>query len=103
MEHSKKYIEEQNRILKELYSWNDAERAINAPISDNTRATLYFKGRVQDVVSTLYSIHELFYGGVDNDTCEEFYNATSKLNELADKYIIESISESMGSSDFKEI
>lgn len=103
MEFSKEYIEKKQQVLNELYGWNDAERAKNAPISESTRATLYFKGMVQDVISTLYSIHELFYGEVDNDTSEEFHKATLKLNELADKYIIETINENMGSRDFKEI
>lgn len=103
MEFSKEHIEKTKRVISELYGWNNAEQAKYAPISESTRATLYFKGMVQDVISTLYSIHELFYGEVDDDTSKEFYEATSKLNGLADKYIIETINANMSSRDFKEI
>lgn len=104
METSKEDIEKRHEnVMKELYSWDAAERARNATISEETRATLYLKGKIQDIVSALYSVHEMFYTEVDAKTSNEFYEATSKLNELADKYIIISITDQMGDIGFREI
>ena len=88
--------EKRKNILKELYSHNLAERITNMPISENTRAALYFKGKVQDVLDTLFSLHYLIYREPDDKTTEMFCKAGEMLNELADKYIIESISDNIG-------
>lgn len=96
MEFSKEYIEKQNRILNELHSHNLADRMKTMPISDNTRAALYFKGKVQDTIDTLFSLHELMYSITDDDTSEEFVKAGRALHEIADKYIIDCINENIG-------
>lgn len=88
--------EERAQMLKELHSHNLADRITNMPISENTRAALYFKGKVQDVIDTLFSLHYLIYREPDDKTTEMFCKAGEMLNELADKYIIESISDNIG-------
>ena len=103
MKHSKEYEQKRNEILKDLYGWNDAQRVKNAHISCSTQATLYLKCMIQDVLSTLYSLHELLYGTMDDKTRIEFCRAVSKLNKIADRYIIKSISENIGYRDFDEI
>ena len=65
------YEEKKKNTLKELYGHNLAERIINMPISENTRAALYFKGKVQDVLDTLFSLHRLIYTEADDETARE--------------------------------
>lgn len=89
------YEETQNIILKELYSHNLADRITKMTISEQTRAALYFKGKVQDVLQTLFSLHYLIYGEADDETAGEFCEACRKLNEIADNYITCSINENI--------
>lgn len=95
--------EKRENILKELYGHNLAERITNMPISENTRAALYFKGKVQDVLDTLFSLHRLVYGEPDNEATFEFCDACKKLNEIADEYITNSINENIGFRNVSEI
>lgn len=95
--------EKRENILKELYGHNLAERMTNMPISENTRAALYFKGKVQDVLDTLFSLHRLIYSEADDETAREFCNACERLNEIADEYITNSINENIGFRNASEI
>lgn len=95
--------EKRKNILKELYGHNFAERIINMPISENTRAALYFKGKVQDVLETLFSLHRLVYGEPNDEETFEFCDACKKLNEIADEYITNSINENIGFRNASEI
>lgn len=97
------YEEEKKNTLKELYSYNLAERITNMPISENTRAALYFKGKVRDVLDTLFSLHRLIYTETDNEKENEFCDTCERLNEIADEYIINSINENIGFRDMIEI
>ncbi|MBD8001049.1 hypothetical protein [Phocaeicola faecium] len=97
------YEETQKNILKELYSHNLADRITKMPISENTRAALYFKGKVQDVLDTLFSLHTLLYGEVDEEKASEFCDACMNLNKMADKYIIDSIDGKIGFRNQTEI
>lgn len=97
------YEETQKNILKELYSHNLADRITKMPISEHTRAALYFKGKVQDVLETLFSLHTLLYGEVDEETASEFCNACKNLNEIADWYITDSINGKIGFRNQTEI
>ena len=95
--------EKRKNILKELYGHNLAERMTNMPISENTRAALYFKGKVQDVLDTLFSLHRLIYSEADDETARKFCNACERLNEIADEYITNSINENIGFRNASEI
>lgn len=97
------YEEKKKNTLKELYGHNLAERIINMPISENTRAALYFKGKVQDVLETLFSLHRLMYKDVDDKTTDRFCEAYKNLNEIADEYITNSINENIGFRNVSEI
>lgn len=66
MEESKK-----QELLKELRSWNLADRITEMPIGENTKAALYFLGKVQDLSQTLYTLHALFYGDADDETSDK--------------------------------
>lgn len=90
-----KSVEKEN-VLKDLYGHNLAERMTKLPISENTRAALYFKGKVQDVLETLFSLHRLIYTEADDETAREFCDACERLNEIADEYITNSINENIG-------
>ena len=95
--------EKRKNILKDLYGHNLAERMTKLPISENTRAALYFKGKVQDVLDTLFSLHRLIYSEADDETAREFCDACERLNEIADEYITNSINDNIGFSDVSEI
>lgn len=95
--------EKRKNMLKELYGHNLAERIINMPISENTRAALYFKGKVQDVLETLFSLHRLIYTEADDETAREFCDACERLNEIANEYITNSINENIGFRDMVEV
>lgn len=95
--------EKRKNILKELYGHNLAEQMTKLPISENTRAALYFKGKVQDVLDTLFSLHRLIYEEADNETAKEFCDACERLNEIADEYITNSINENIGFRNVSEI
>ena len=97
------YEETQKNILEELYSHNLADRITKMPISEHTRAALYFKGKVRDVLDILFSLHNLLYGEVCEEKASEFCEACRNLNEIADKYIIESIDENIGFRNMAEI
>lgn len=99
MTHEEKRV----NILKELYGHNLAERITNMPISENTRAALYFKGKVQDVLETLFSLHRLMYTETDDETAKGFCEACRKLDEIADEYITNSINDNIGSRNVSEI
>ena len=103
MDFSKEYAENRNKILKELYSWNCAERTKHSPISDNTHAALYVKGLIKDVLSGLYSIHGLIFGEVDDNTADRFIEAIIPIEKIADEYVVRSIDENMSCIDFEEI
>ena len=100
---AKEYEEGRNEILKELYGWNLAERIATMPISKETQAAFYFKAKVRDVTDTLYSLHDLIYGTIDNKKRSELYNAVEKLDKLADEYIVCSINENLGFRNVTEI
>ena len=96
------YEKNREKMLAELYSWNMAARVRTAPISQNTRAALYVKGLVNDILQSLYILHALFVGEHD-DVGDEFVNAVEPIEKIVDRYIIESINENMSFRDFKEI
>lgn len=95
--------EKQKNILKELYGHNLAERITNMPISEKTRAALYFKGKVQDVLETLFSLHRLMHEDVDDKTADKFCEACRNLDEIADKYITDSINDNLVFRNVSEI
>lgn len=99
----KEYLEKQSRIISELHNINNAEFTKTLPLGENTRAAIYFKAKVNDVLSALYTIHELLYGEVDIKTGCEFVDAAQPLMDYADKYIIESISDNIRFRDPTEI
>lgn len=78
-----------------MYGHNLAEQITNMPISEKTRAALYFKGKVQDVLETLFSLHRLMYKDVDDKTTDRFCEAYKNLNEIADEYITNSINDNI--------
>ena len=95
MTYSKERQEERSEILQELYNHNLAEQMTKMPISENTRAALYFKGKVQDVSNTLFSLHKLMFTYTDDETSDKFCQACRELNEIADEYIAISINENI--------
>lgn len=101
--HAKEYLEEQDRISKELYSRNCAERTKTIPIGNNTHAALYVKGLLQDLHSALFLLHELIYGEVDDKTGDRFSDVTTPIEEIVNQYLLDSISENMSFRDFKEL
>lgn len=101
--HSTEYIEEQNRILEELYGQNCAERTKTIPIGQNTHAALYVKGLVQDLQGALFSLHELVYGVIDDEVGSKFSEVIRPLEDIVNRYIIDGISENMAFRDFEEI
>lgn len=95
MTYSEEYQEKRNEVLKELYNHNLAEQMTKMTISENTRAALYFKGKVQDVLDTIFSLHKLIFSDADDKTASKFCEACEKLNEIADEYITFSINENL--------
>lgn len=100
---SKEYLEHQSRIISDLYSLNTPELTKSLPLGKNTRAAIYFKAMVEDTLQALYSIHELFYGEVDDKLGSEFIDAVQPLIDYADRYIINSISDNIRYRDTVEI
>ena len=92
---SKEYLDKQSRIINELHSINNAELTKTLPLGESTRAAIYFRAKVEDTLSALYTIHELLYGEVDVKTGDKFVDAAQPLIDYADKYIIESISDNI--------
>lgn len=103
MVHTKEYLEKQNEILKDLYGRNCAERTKAISIGQNTHAALYVKGLLQDLQGALFSLHELIYGVVDDEVGGKFSDVTRPIEEIIDKYMLDSISENMSFRDFEEI
>ncbi len=103
MDFLEEYTKNKNEILKEFYGLGYAEKMIHATLSERTKAALYLKGKVQDVLNAFFLFHELIYGSVDNDTADKFSEVIKPLNELADEYLILSIAENISIRDFKEI
>ncbi len=99
----KTYEEKQEKILKELYGCDYAERTKTVAIRKNTRAALYVKGLIKDLESALFSLNELLYGETDEKQGERIVNAIRPIDAIADGYLIDSISENMSFRDFKEI
>lgn len=97
------YEEKKQENLKELYSLNYAERTKKALISDNTRATLYVRGMVADLQCALFSLHTLLYGDYDDETGKIFVEALKPVENIVNKYVIESINENISFSNFKDI
>lgn len=95
--------EEKKSVLKELYGWDYAERTKTIPISTNTRAALYVKGLVRDLESALFSLHGLLYANMPDEQGARIVNAIRPINAIADRYLLDSISENMSFRDFKEI
>lgn len=96
-------IRDSKDVLNDLYGTALADRAKTATISENTRAALYVKGKVKDMVDVLYKLHELLYGFVDDDSLNEFCEATEKIDELAYRYIMASINDNIGFRDCTQI
>lgn len=97
------YEEKKRENLKELYSLNYAERTKKALISENTRATLYVRGMVEDLQCALFSLHTLLYGDYDDETGQMLVEALKPVENIVNKYMIESINENISSMDFKDI
>ena len=97
------YEEKKRENLKELYSLNYAERTKKALISENTRATLYVRGMVADLQCALFSLHTLLYGDYDDETGQMLVEAFKPVENIVNKYMIESINENISSMDFKDI
>lgn len=95
--------EKKQEILKELYGLNYAERTKKALISENTRATLYVRGMVGDLQCALFSLHTLLYGDYDDETGQMLVEALKPVENIVNKYMIESINENILSMDFKDI
>lgn len=95
--------EKKQEILKELYGLNYAERTKKALISENTRSTLYVRGMVADLQCALFSLHTLLYGDYDDETGQMLVEAFKPVENIVNKYMIESINENISSMDFKDI
>lgn len=103
MDFLEEYDKNRNKILKEFYGLNYAEKMIHSTLSERTKAALYLKGKVQDVLSAFFLLHELIYDSVDNDTADKFSEVIEPLDKLADEYLILSIAENISIRDFEEI
>lgn len=88
-------INKREEILRDLYSRNLSEQMKTIQIGENTRAALYFKGKVQDVIDVLFSLHELIYGDIGDEKYNELSEAVNALDRLADSYLINSINDSI--------
>ena len=97
------YEEKKQDILKDLYGLNYAERTKKALISENTRATLYVRGMVVDLQCALFSLHTLLYGDYDDETGKILVDALRPVENIVNKYVIESINENISFMDFKDI
>lgn len=97
------FEEKRENELKELYGWDFAERTKTIPISTNTHAALYVKGLVQDLESALFSLHNLLYEDISDKQGAMITNAIIPINAIADRCLLDSISENMSFRDFKEI
>lgn len=97
------YEEKKQENLKELYGFDYAERTKKALISENTRATLYVRGMVADLQCALFSLHTLLYGDYDDETGQMLVEAFKPVENIVNKYMIESINENISSMDFKDI
>ena len=51
MDFLEEYAKNKNEILKEFYGLGYAEKMIHATLSERTKAALYLKGKVQDVLN----------------------------------------------------
>lgn len=100
---TKTYEEKTEELLNELYGWNWAERTKSLPISKQTHAALYVKGLTQDLLSALYSLHEIIWGEVDSVTGGKFAEAIRPIEEIVNSHLIDAIDVNMGSRDYKEI
>lgn len=89
-------VRDKKAVLEKIYGSGVAGSIQNATISENTRAALYVKGKVCDIYEMLCDLHELIYGVVDDDILTEFTEATGKLDDLADRYIMASINDNIG-------
>ncbi len=90
-------------ILKELYGCNYAERFRDAGISEQTRAALYFKGKVQEVCCNLFSIYRLLYGCPTMEREDELAAMCRDLEDFADICLIDSMNHETSDKDFKDI
>lgn len=95
--------EKKQENLKELYGFDYAERTKKALISENTRATLYVRGMVADLQCALFSLHTLIYGDYDDETGQKLVEALKPVENIVNKYVIESINENISFRDFKDI
>lgn len=97
------YEEKKQENLKELYGLDYAERTKKALISENTRATLYVRGMVEDLQCALFSLHTLLYGDCDDETGKMLVEALKPVESIVNEYVIDSINENISFRDFKDI
>lgn len=87
----------EREAFERLVSCNNAERYQGAKISEQTRAALFAVGRVQDALDCLINLHELMYCEIGDEANDAICEAAAPLQEMADKYLLLSIKENLGS------
>ena len=74
-----------------------------ATISEETRNILLVQATLMDTVDGLYQWLNKKYNNVSDDESDRIYDASLKLREIIDKYILESITDNLCSNDFKDV
>ena len=92
----------EKEVFERLVSCNNAGRYQGARISEQTRAALYAVGMAQDALDCLINLHELIYGKIDDEANDALCKAAEPLQEMADKYLLLSIKENLGSIRTRE-
>lgn len=75
---------------EELYSQNHAEQIKDTPLSDSIRAALYVEVKIEDLKNSLYSLHRILYGEIDDYVGDKITEAIEPIKLIADKYLIKS-------------
>lgn len=91
------------RLYREMRDKSCVERYRGATISKQTSAALMAKARVQDALNALVMTHEMLYSECEDEAYNKIIDAMEPAEKLADKYLLESITDNLASLDSTEI
>lgn len=92
------------KALIRLYKTGEkAEKYKTLPLGENTRAAIYVRAKVSEVLECLFDLNDLLYTITNDETGQRFADAASELEKIANEYIIASIDDSLTFRDADEI
>lgn len=91
----------ESELLKQVYGQNLAERIADMPMTDKTKAALYYLGKVQDTKSVLFALHKLVRQDLPLDVRQAYVKFFEPIESLGydllregvEQNILEQISE----------